>query len=179
MPDWNIRYHSFNITLQPPPPTLPPPGKKADPCLHQKCIWPCQGRFSAKAANLLAWAPHYIHNSCVSEPSNVLRVQEWLKGPIMFNLPFVKLVLAGYPLSGKKLCHLPNPQWLRQWAEFTSRVSPRVRHGIKDRSPSCYNPYPTAFPYGNGMVLHFYQQQESSTTKTVHKVINKGLKAYV
>ena len=42
-----------------------------------------------------------------------------------------------------------------------------------------FNPYPTAFPYGNGMVLHFYQQQESNTTKTVHKVINKGLKAYV
>ena len=41
------------------------------------------------------------------------------------------------------------------------------------------NPYPTAFLYGNGMVLHFYQQQESSATKTVHKVINKGLKAYV
>ena len=41
------------------------------------------------------------------------------------------------------------------------------------------NPYPTAFPYGNGMVLHFYQQQESSTTKTVHIVNNKGLKAYV
>ena len=41
------------------------------------------------------------------------------------------------------------------------------------------NPYPTAFPYGNGMVLHFYQQQESSMTKTVHKVINKGLKACV
>ena len=42
-----------------------------------------------------------------------------------------------------------------------------------------FNPYPTAFPYGNDMVLHFYQQQESSTTKAVHKVINKGLKAYV
>ena len=41
------------------------------------------------------------------------------------------------------------------------------------------NPYPTVFPYGNGMVLHFYQQQESSTTKTVHKVINRGLKTYV
>ena len=41
------------------------------------------------------------------------------------------------------------------------------------------NPYPTAFPYGNGMVLHFYQQQQSSTTKTVHKVINRGLKTYV
>ena len=46
-------------------------------------------------------------------------------------------------------------------------------------SSSFLNPYPTAFPYGNGMVLHFYQQQESSTTKTVNKVINKGLKAYV
>ena len=45
--------------------------------------------------------------------------------------------------------------------------------------PSTLNPYPTAFPYGNGMVLHFYQQQESSTNKTLHKVINKGLKAYV
>ena len=53
---------------------------------------------------------------------------------------------------------------------------------LKFRICWCYqsfNPYPTAFPYGNGMVLHFYQQQESSTTKTVHKVINKGLKAYV
>ena len=46
-------------------------------------------------------------------------------------------------------------------------------------SSSSFNPYPTAFPYGNGMVVHFYQQQESRTTKTVHKVINKGLKAYV
>ena len=45
--------------------------------------------------------------------------------------------------------------------------------------PHKFNPYPTAFPYGNRMVLHFYQQQESSTTKTVHKVINKGLKTYV
>ena len=53
---------------------------------------------------------------------------------------------------------------------------------VKEQQVSrCFiiNPYPTAFPYGNGMVLHFYQQQESSTTKTVHKVINKGLKAYV
>ena len=45
--------------------------------------------------------------------------------------------------------------------------------------PTIHNLYPTAFPYGNGMVLHFCQQQESSTTKTVHRVINKGLKAYV
>ena len=54
--------------------------------------------------------------------------------------------------------------------------SPKVH--VRETLPDI-NPYPTAFPYGNGMVLHFYQQQESSTTKTVHKVINKGLKAYV
>ena len=46
-------------------------------------------------------------------------------------------------------------------------------------SSQTVNPYPTAFPYGNGMVLHFYQQQENSTTKTVHKVINKRLETYV
>ena len=47
------------------------------------------------------------------------------------------------------------------------------------RHHNVFNPYPTAFPYGNGIVLHFYQQHESSTTKTVHRVINKGLKTYV
>ena len=50
---------------------------------------------------------------------------------------------------------------------------------VGKRRVNVFIPYPTAFPYGNGMVLHFYQQQESSTTKTVHKVINKGLKTYV
>ena len=50
---------------------------------------------------------------------------------------------------------------------------------FKLNPPPYINPYPTAFPYGNGMVLHFYQQQESSTTKTVHRVINKRLKTYV
>ena len=55
----------------------------------------------------------------------------------------------------------------------------QLSQGMKGTALKDFNPYPTAFPYGNGMVLHFYQQQESSTTKTVHKVINKGLKAYV
>ena len=61
--------------------------------------------------------------------------------------------------------------------EILRRVGPRK--GVDILIWTGLNPYPTAFPYGNGMVLHFYQQQESSTTKTVHKVINKGLKAYV
>ena len=60
-----------------------------------------------------------------------------------------------------------------------AKVSEGKSQGDRRWRRSEINPYPTAFPYGNGMVLHFYQQQESSTTKTVHKVINKGLKAYV
>ena len=75
-----------------------------------------------------------------------------------------------------------------------SATIPQNSHRVKIRQMNCtqiwrtlygrrqkcsLNPYPTAFPYGNGMVLHLYQQQESSTTKTVHKVINKGLKTYV
>ena len=58
-------------------------------------------------------------------------------------------------------CDMPSPENVGQYEHYS------------------VNPYPTAFPYGNGMVLHFYQQQESSTTKTVHKVINRGLKTYV
>ena len=61
-------------------------------------------------------------------------------------------------------------------------TTPNIRAFVTEKghwSIEFLNPYPTAFPYGNGMVLHFYQQQESSTTKTVHKVINKGLKTYV
>ena len=66
------------------------------------------------------------------------------------------------------------------------KFCPRLSHHFPERRQTSLNaitkvinPYTTAFPYGNGMVLHFYQQQESSTTKTVHKVINKGLKTYV
>ena len=56
------------------------------------------------------------------------------------------------------------------WATFLTKHQQTAVH---------INPYPTAFLYGNGTVLHFYQQQGSSTTKTVHKVINRGLKAYL
>ena len=128
-----IPFIQHNITT----PTSPPRKKKAYPCLHRKCIWPCQGRFSAKAANPLAWVLYYIYNMCVSESSNVPRVQEWLKGPRKFDLLFMNLVLTGCPLSGKKLCRLQNPQWLRQWTELTSCVSPKARYEIKDQSPSC------------------------------------------
>ena len=62
------------------------------------------------------------------------------------------------------------------WVFYTSIV---VEASVLQVYIRNINPYPTAFPYGNGMVLHFYQQQESSTTKTVNRVINKGLKAYV
>ena len=65
------------------------------------------------------------------------------------------------------------------WPEARENRTAATSLTARTSSAMHINPYPTAFPYGNGMVLHFYQQQESSTTKTVHKVINKGLKAYV
>ena len=64
---------------------------------------------------------------------------------------------------------------------FKQKQTFKIMGRLIFKFPSWYlnfNPYPTAFPYGNGMVLHFYEQQESSMTKTVHKVINRGLKAY-
>ena len=73
----------------------------------------------------------------------------------------------------------------RFWSEIrkiSSRIAitvGRTHFSNTAKEINVINSYPTAFPYGNGMVLHFYQQQESSTTKTVHKVINKGLKTYV
>ena len=84
-------------------------------------------------------------------------------------------------------CQSPKPQ---KYTVFSGNFVFDLRDASQELNPgvkrelllfeTCYiNPYPTAFPYGNGMVLHFYQQQESSTTKTVHKVINKGLKTYV
>ena len=63
--------------------------------------------------------------------------------------------------------------------QYFDKWTHNIRDMISSPSRSEINPYPTAFPYGNGMVLHFYQQQESSTTKTVHKIINMGLKTYV
>ena len=67
------------------------------------------------------------------------------------------------------------PKYVIRWQEKS--FNSVTQYGIIEIYT--FNPYPTAFPYGNGMVLHFYQQQESSTTKTVNKDINKGLKTYV
>ena len=70
-------------------------------------------------------------------------------------------------------------KWYWDRVYFLYFIDAAVNLPVPKPSVVSLNPYPTAFPYGNGMALHFYQQQESSTTKTVHKVINKGLKAYV
>ena len=97
-----------------------------------------------------------------------------------------------------RLCLCVKWRWLCTtvcgcWRHFVYKYGVLTARGCPKRRTSLYrilyswfraswlyiNPYPTAFPYGNGMVLHFYQQQESSRTKTVHKVINKGLKTYV
>ena len=91
--------------------------------------------------------------------------------------------------TSKKLLNYPSPEGFAvrtlviSWSLSTTVSKSSLSSGAlsphgSSRSSSVI-PYPTAFPYGNGMVLHFYQQQDSSTTKTVHRVINRGLKAYV
>ena len=111
--------------------------------------------------------------------------------------------ISCYSAGERNRRNCPKPTWesasvqnvicrLAQWLALTAVVCSKKSQYSMFHSPLRislhysghvwrykYNPYPTAFPYGNGMVLHFYQQQESSTTKTVHKVINKGLKTYV
>ena len=74
---------------------------------------------------------------------------------------------------------LKSSKWLPVVKENTNLYFSGRKQNTQTDNDFQIIPYPTAFPYGNGMILHFYQQQESSTTKTVHKVINKGLKAYV
>ena len=87
--------------------------------------------------------------------------------------------------SSLKCCKLQVDQDFHSTALYptqkimSQKISVFLKYRYMTHSVTSFNPYPTAFPYGNGMVIHFYQQQESSTTKTVHKVINKGLKTYV
>ena len=80
------------------------------------------------------------------------------------------LVISG---ADRIVTRVLKKNWKHIWKTLSRFTTQNSLLGIT------FIPYPTAFPYGNGMVLHFYEQQESSTTKTVHKVINKGLKAYV
>ena len=109
------------------------------------------------------------------EPCNTERVARHLKIKNIFPiLPFVQENIAFFEGFQK------SPACLSDMSSMKTEIN--LVHWWNNkagRRGQTINPYPSAFPYGNGMVLHFYQQQESSTTKTVHKVINKGLKTYV
>ena len=106
-----------------------------------------------------------LYNSIdVVANSNISRNTDILKSSLLFTVPPDTFLVSTSTLI------LPT---------LSPRQTHAIRHLILQQILAATNPYPTAFPYWNGMVLHFYQQQESSTTKTVHKVINKGLKAYV
>ena len=95
----------------------------------------------------------------------------------------ISQAISPQPSASRFLCRGSVIPW-NKFVTKSTKNKQDVCQGCDDNrgtpiSCSIINPYPTALPYGNGMVLHFYQQQESSTTKTVHKVINKGLKTYV
>ena len=75
--------------------------------------------------------------------------------------------------------HQTTNWWLKKKMQYRPAMNTMILHKRVEHLGARINPYPKVFPYRNGMVLHFYQQQDSSTTKTVHKGINKGLKTYV
>ena len=99
------------------------------------------------------------------------------------------MFLAKYVNGSSTITNLLILSWKngKEWAWYSSKYLPEAFTGISTNNlillevaTACTTAILTLIlPYGNGMVLHFYQQQESSTNKTVHKVINKGLKAYV
>ena len=66
----------------------------------------------------------------------------------------LKITYAKAPTSFR----LKEFEGLRRWEYY--KCGHFESHLRQD--PVYINPYPTAFPYGNGMVLHFYQQQEKA-----------------
>ena len=142
-------------------------------------LWEFSGfrKGAAETSSLLGY--------CALSPSVFAQVykEEFFIGPRIVNISVFKLIYANISLYfvpvrylyGLLLCCvLIAPSYSNI---FTHKLNSVLR--IRTVQQHVIIPYPTAFPYGNGMVLHFYQQQESSTTKTVHRVINKGLKTYV
>ena len=126
--------------------------------LRQKQQWCCRHTFYSPVGHLIdgIWTCkcQSLWMNCVCDGLKSYRVSVFLfLGVCSRSMKFWSCAMV--PLFPAISCH-----WGWSWSWYI-------------------NPYPTAFPYGNGMVLHFYQQQESSTTKTVHRVINKGLKTYV
>ena len=94
---------------------------------------------------------------------------------------FTSVPTVGITIDASIICDIEERflYLLSKYVEKVCRLNLEGRVTLFSLRWRFFNPYPTAFPYGNGMVLHFYQQQESSTTKTVHKVVSKGLKTYV
>ena len=144
---------------------------------HKRCSLLVGKNVIQTLARRLANLHHFINTcfKCVDWNPPILNIYIrliWLVS-IKLRRPYFHRKILQDPFNRRRSgCGSSLKDHVNKYSIYTSeQLSARNRYLV--------NPYPTAFPYGNGMVLHFYQQQESSTTKTVHKVINKGLKTYV
>ena len=133
-------------------------------------------RFNILRSTITFWMSCW--NSLLHKFSGYMSVNIYIL-PLCVATPY--RLMCGYSVSGWYSFFSAYPATTKLHGVLNQTITVWVINPVVTiRTTRCnINPYPTAFPYGNGMVLHFYQQQESSTTKTVHKVINKGLKTYV
>ena len=155
-------------------------------CMYVSLGWSYSEKFRIEVATVTRWCRNHVGDKLAA---NVADVWLWL---VSYSRRFLILFSASKCITAIHTL----PSVFNNLPLDSARAARRDRHitlpshiafilwshamwlRMKQRE-TVINPYPTAFPYGNGMVLHFYQQQESSTTKTVHKVINKRLKACV
>ena len=151
-------------------------------CVPDTTVWAVMNDFNWHVSGGHWFSPHRPLLSDVEETSlNNQPVTQIMQRPIRPAIPCTRernLIFILLNLAESTLTEIRSESLFESLFLLRSDL-PKSFLPLRCTDQHLFNPYPTAFPYGNGMVLHFYQQQESSTTKTVHKVINKGLKTYV
>ena len=88
-----------------------------------------------------------VHSLCPSQPSAL-----WIR-EVTLTLDACNHSSTLHPPQVPMALHDLNTMW----------IPVREIHCSLSNSERWINPYPTAFPYGNGMVLHFYQHDQNCT----------------
>ena len=63
-----------------------------------------------------------------------------------------------------------------QWVPFIDGLAMLINSTLYRAVTNRFNPYPTAFPYGNGMVLHFTSNKAAARPKLYTESLTRDLK---